>query len=110
MNERELLFRISNIVNGPISFPQAVEQITRLLEREACVIGLFFDYPEGGKQSLCTVELRDGGEHLGTLTLVFASNHAPGAFERRIADFVGVQLSLLVARKAAFRAPDAPEA
>jgi AmiR/NasT family two-component response regulator len=35
MTENEVLFQISNIVNQGASYPQAVEQIAHLLEREA---------------------------------------------------------------------------
>jgi hypothetical protein len=35
MSEREILFRISNIVNGFLTFAQAVERIGLLLDRAA---------------------------------------------------------------------------
>jgi hypothetical protein len=98
MNERKLLFRISNIVNGPISIPQAAEQIARLLEREAGGRGLFFDYPDDGRESYYTVELQDGGEHFGKLTMVFVSDQTHAEFQRRIANFVGEQLGMLMAQ------------
>ena len=73
MNELELLFQISNIVNGPVSFAQAREQIARLLERE---VGVH------------TVE-RDGGEHLTS---------GQREFQQRLAEFVGEQLGMLAVR------------
>jgi hypothetical protein len=108
MTENELLFHISNIVNGRVSFPQAVEQIAILLEREVHGKGLFieqsdapvkllesFDQPY---RSLYTVDLRDGGDALGKLTLCFASHHFEGPFQQRLADFVGEQLGMLLYR------------
>jgi GAF domain-containing protein len=108
MTENELLFHISNIVNGRVSFPQAVEQIAILLEREAYGKGLFveqsdapvkllesFDQPY---RSLYSVDLRDGGEALGKVTLCFASDHFDGPFQQRLADFVGEQLGMLLYR------------
>jgi hypothetical protein len=108
MTENELLFRISAIVTGRTSFPQAGEQIAILLEREAHGKGLFieqltavqllesFDQPY---RSLYSVDLRDGGEALGKVTLCFASDHFEGALQQRLADFVGEQLGMLLTRE-----------
>jgi len=87
MNESEILFQISNIVNGPLSFPQAVEQISQLLERVQPLNS--FDQPP---RSLYSVDLRDGRETLATLR--FASHQFP----QRLADFIGEQLGMLLAR------------
>jgi hypothetical protein len=110
MTENEVLFQISNIVNGHFSFPQAVDQIARLLEREANGKGLViegdgapdpvkllesFDHPY---RSLYTVDLRDGGETLKKVTLSIASDYFEGARQQHLADFVGEQLGMLLAR------------
>src|SRR5260370_28571158 len=103
MNERELLFQISNIVNGPVSFGQAVEQIARLLERDAGGKGLFLDDPDvdglldSFEGTVYTMELRAGDGSLGKLTVVFASDEMQGEFSR-LAEFLGEQLGMLVAR------------
>jgi uncharacterized small protein (DUF1192 family) len=65
MTEREVLFQISNIVNGPLSFSQVVEQIALLLDS--------FDQPH---RSLYSDDLRTSP----------------------LADFVGEQLGMLLAR------------
>jgi hypothetical protein len=87
MTENEVLFQISNIVNGRVSFTQAVERISVLLAREA-----------DGKLLTIDVELRDGGEILGKAPLCFASDRFEGALRQRLADFVGQQLGMLLAR------------
>jgi uncharacterized small protein (DUF1192 family) len=111
MTENEVLFQISNIVNGHLSFPQAVEQIALLLEREVNGKSLIIEEPDRPNdavkllesfdqpyRSLYSVDLRDGRETLGKATLCFASGHFQGAFPQRLADFVGQQLSMLLAR------------
>jgi uncharacterized small protein (DUF1192 family) len=111
MTQSELLFQISNIVNGPRSFSQAVEQIALLLEREVNGKSPIIeepDRPNGAAKlldsfdlpyrSLYSVDLRNGGETLGKATLCFASDHFQGAFPQRVADFVGEQLGMLLAR------------
>jgi hypothetical protein len=111
MTESELLFQISNIVNGPLTFPQAADRIKLLLTNEAhCRTFLIeppgrpsdaakllesFDQPY---RSLYSVDLLDGVEVLGRATLCFASNHFLGALPQRLADFVGQQLGMLLAR------------
>jgi hypothetical protein len=111
MTETELLLRISNIVNGHLSFPHSVDQIALLLKREASGKSIVieaadrpsdavkllesFDQPY---RSLYTVALRDGGEILGKATLCFASDHFQGGLPQRVADFVGEQLGMLLAR------------
>src|SRR5271165_2371503 len=104
MTESEVLFQISNIVNQGASFPQAVDQIALLLEREAGGKALFvddsgsdvvklldsFDHPY---RSLYSVDVLDR-----KLTLAFASDHFQGADHQRLAEFVGDQLSMLLAR------------
>jgi ANTAR domain len=111
MTENEVLFQISRIVNGPLSFPLAVEKITLLLKREARAKALILENPERPDEaaqlldtfdqpyrSLYTVDLRDGGETLGRATLCFASDRFQGALPQRLADFVGEQLGMLLAR------------
>jgi hypothetical protein len=108
MTESELLFQISNIVNGRHSFAQAIEQISSLLEREAGGKALIFNETTDAVElldsfdlpyrSLYSVSLRDGGETLGKATLCFASEHFQGDLPRRLADFVGEQLGMLLAR------------
>jgi hypothetical protein len=108
MTETEILFHISNIVNGPHSFPQAVEQIALLLERGAGGSGLFLDQSadvvrlldsfDQPYRSLYSVDLRDGGVSLGKASLCFASDHFQGSLPQRLADFVGEQLGMLLAR------------
>ena len=110
MTETELIFQISTIVNGRFSFAQATAQIGLLLERECGGKGLFIDN-EGAPdavdlldsfdqpyRSLYSVDLRDGGERLGKVTLCFASDHFQGALPQRLADFIGEQLGMLLAR------------
>ena len=108
MTENEVLFQISNIVNGRVSFTQAVEQIAVLLAREANgkLLTLensadavrMLDSLDQAYRSLYSVELRDGGETLGNATLCFASDRFEGAMQQRLADFVGEQLGMLLAR------------
>lgn len=111
MTENEVLFQISNIVNGPLTFLQAVEQIALLLEREAHGKSLIIEDLDGSNnavkllesfdqpyRSLYSVNLRDGGDTLGKATLCFASDHFQGAFPQRLSDFVGEQLGMLLAR------------
>jgi hypothetical protein len=105
MTENEVLFQISNIVNQGASFPQAVEQIARLLEREAGGKALFVDGPgspdvarlldsfEYPYRSLYSVGAGDLN-----LTLAFASDHFQGAYHQRLSDFVGKQLGMLLDR------------
>lgn len=109
MTENEVLFQISNIVNGHLSFSQAVEQIGQLLEREANAKALIIEHPGAPDpvallesfpepyRSLYSVDLRDGGESLGKATLCFASGHFQGSLQR-LADFVGEQLGMLLVR------------
>ena len=54
-----------------------------------------FDQPY---RSLYSVDLRDGGEILGKATLCFASDQHQGALNQRLADFIGEQLGMLLAR------------
>jgi len=111
MTENEVLFKISNIVNGHLSFSQAVEQITLLLEREVNGESLIIEEPDRPNdavklldsfdlpyRSLYSVNLRNGGETLGKATLCFAAGHFQGAFPQRLADFVGEQLGMLLVR------------
>lgn len=111
MTENEVLFQISNIVNGHLSFSQAIDQIALLLKREANAKSLLIedpDHPSGAAmlldsfdqpyRSLYSVDLRDGGEILGKATLCFASDRHQSALNRRLADFVGEQLGMLLAR------------
>jgi len=44
------------------------------------------------------VEMRAGDVVLGTATLCFASDRVQGAFEQRLANFVGQQLGMLLIR------------
>jgi GAF domain-containing protein len=108
MTENEVLFQISNIVTGRLSFPQAVGQIALLLEREVNGKMLTIDYPDEAVKllesidqpyrSMYSVALRDGGETLGTATLCFAADHFQGTLPQRLAGFVGEQLGMLLAR------------
>jgi GAF domain-containing protein len=109
MTETEVLFQISNIVNGRLSFSYAVEQIALLLEREAEGKALLIDQLNGDPvklldslsqpyRALYTVDLRDGGETLGKATLCFASDELLGTVPQRLAGFVGEQLGMLLAR------------
>jgi hypothetical protein len=114
MNESEVLFQISHIVNGHNSFSQAVEQVALLLEREADGKALFIEHPDYAAKapdilelfdsfdqpyrSLYVVDLRDGGKTLGKATLCFAANQFHGTFPQRLADFVGEQLGMLLVR------------
>ena len=105
MTENEVLFQISNIVNGSAPFHQAVDQIALLLEREASGKAIFIDHPD----SPDVVKLLDSFDHPyrsfysvkagdQKLTLAFASDRFQGAFHQRLADFVGEQLGMLLAR------------
>jgi hypothetical protein len=110
MTENDVLFHISNLVNGPLSFSQAANQISHLLEREANGKALIIecpDAPDAAKlldsfdqpyRSLYSVDLRDGGKKLGKVTLCFASDHFQGSLPQRLSDFVGEQLGMLLAR------------
>jgi hypothetical protein len=110
MTENEVLFQISNIVNGHVSFPQAVEQIALLLKREASGKAIIIDHPDAPDavkllesfdqpyRSLYSVDLRDGGDSLGKITLCFASDRFQGALPQRLSDFVGEQLGMLLTR------------
>jgi hypothetical protein len=111
MTESELLFQISNIVNGHLPFPQAIEQIALLLEREANAKTLVIEEPDRPSgavmlldsfdqpyRSLYSVDLRDGGEVLGKATLCFASSQHQSAQNQRLADFIGEQLGMMLAR------------
>ncbi|HVO96640.1 MAG TPA: ANTAR domain-containing protein [Bryobacteraceae bacterium] len=108
MTEQDVLFRISEIVNGRQDFLHAMEQIALLLERAFGGKGVFLDHAPDAFQrleslpqpyrSLYTVDLRDAGRSLGKLTLLFASGSFQGDAPRRIADFVGEQLGMLLAR------------
>lgn len=110
MTETEVLFQISEIVNGPHFFPQALDRIALLLEREAGGRALFVDQPGAPDavrllesidlpyRSLYSVDLRDGGQTLGKLALCFASDRFQGAFPQRVSEFVGEQLGMLLAR------------
>jgi GAF domain-containing protein len=108
MTENEVLFKISNIVNGRVSFTQAMEQIGGLLTSEANGKLLTLENSDEAVRmleslnqpyrSLYSVELRDGGETLGKATLCFASHRFEGGLQQRLADFVGEQLGMLLAR------------
>jgi DNA-binding transcriptional MerR regulator len=110
MTESEVLFQISNIVNGHLSFSRVQEQITLLLEKEACGKGVFIDStvaPNAAMlldsfshpyRSLFTVDLRDAGVSLGKITLLFASDKFQGSLPQRLSTFVGEQLGMLLAR------------
>jgi len=114
MTENEVLFEISAIVNGRATLPQAVDQISALLAREANGKGLFidqftdqadasapvqllesFDHPY---RSLYSADLRDSGDVIGKITLCFASADFNGQFQQRLADFLGQQLGMLLVR------------
>jgi GAF domain-containing protein len=106
MTEKEVLFQISHLVNGDLSFPRAVEQIAILLERERMAKAVIFGTPDPVSvlgsfrnlyRSLYRVELRDRGESLGQVTICFASDSRLPSFEH-LADFVGEQLGMLLAR------------
>ena len=90
MTENEVLLQISRIVNGGLSFKRAVEQIGLLLGSDSC------DEPA---RSFHCVELRDGGETLGTATLCFTSDRFEGALRQRLMDFLGEQLGMLLTRE-----------
>jgi hypothetical protein len=94
MTESEVLFQISGIVNGRFSFAQAVEQIHSLLEREENGLDAF-NQPY---RSLYNVDLRAGGEILGTAALCFAADYSQGELPQRLANFVGDQLGMLLVR------------
>jgi len=83
MTENEVLFQISSIVNQGASFPQAVEQIALLLEREA-----------NGKAVLV-----DGSGAANIVRLLDAFDHPyRSLYHRRLADFVAEQLGMLLVR------------
>ena len=114
MTENEVLFQISNLANGHLSFAQAVEHIALLLECEAEGKGLLihlsdqstdasdilrlFDSFDQPYRSLYIVDLLDSGKTLGKVTVCFASSRFHGLVGQRLADFVGQQLGLLLAR------------
>lgn len=83
MTENEVLFEMSRIVNGHLTYPQAVEQIELLLDREA---------PAESPKSRQSIQLRAAGESLGQVVLSLAPNQA------HLAAFIGEQLGMLLAR------------
>jgi hypothetical protein len=114
MTETELLFQISTLVNGHMSFRQAVEQAGLLLKREANCKSLIIEYSgepaptvdilrlfdtfDQAYRSLYVVDLRPGGEILGKATFCFASDDFHGELPKRLSDFVGEQLGMMLAR------------
>jgi len=105
MNEATILSHISNIVTGTVTFPQAIQQIAILLEREADGKGIFIEQSAAAKllesfdqpyRSLYSVDLLDGGEVLGKITLCFAADHFAAPLHKRLAEFVGQQLGMLL--------------
>ncbi len=111
MTENEVLFQISNLVNGRLSFEQALEKnrfpATTGGQWERAFSSKDQTPPDAAKvldtfqqpyRSLYTVELRDGGEALGKVTLCFVSERFLGTLPQRLSEFVGEQLGMLLAR------------
>jgi hypothetical protein len=114
MSEQEILLRISNIVNGFVTFAQAVVRIRLLLEHAAGAKALIIKIPgrsvsaqgpanlldslDQAYRSLYTVDLRLGSKILGSATLCFATDRCQGALPERLANFVGEQLGMLLGR------------
>jgi hypothetical protein len=110
MTESEVLFQISNIVDGHLSFAFAQEQIALLLEKQVGGKGVFINdsgMPDAARlldsfsqpyRSMFTVDLRDAGESVGKVTLLFASDRFQGSLPQRLSIFVGEQLGMLLAR------------
>jgi hypothetical protein len=118
VNEKQILFDIRKISIRSASFPEAVEELSALLERGlGGVVRLiavldnnsgegpsiashaerFFDETEGlPYRSLYTVSLRANGRELGKLVAFFASGCSHQGVAQRLANFSGEQLGMLL--------------
>jgi hypothetical protein len=95
MQEAEILFRISQIVSTTDNFSRAVEQIRSLLElvlgAQALRLELSGTSLEPRLRSPTTAPLRAGGIELGKLLV-------QGAVPRRVCNYLGEQLGMLLER------------
>jgi ANTAR domain len=111
MKEAEILFRISQIVNATDSFTGAVEQIRSLLGlalgTQALTLLGTGDLPgrassKGGvlgpHAEEFLVPLRAGGKELGKLIACYASPVFHADVPRRVSNYVGEQLGMLLER------------
>jgi hypothetical protein len=105
MTEDKILFQVSDIVSAAKNFSGAVEKIRALLERAlgggAFAIELpeqFFETPDLPHPSVYLVPLRSSGREVGKLIAYFASSDFHGAAPRRISNYVGQQLGMLLER------------
>jgi hypothetical protein len=120
VNEKQILFDIRKISSKSASFPEAVKELSALLERGlggvVRLIGVpdnnsdegpsiashaerFFDETEGlTYRSLYTVSLRANGRGLGKVVAFFASGCSHQGVAQRLANFSGEQLGLLLER------------
>jgi GAF domain-containing protein len=118
--EQSILLQISRIANSHRNFHRAVERIAAVLEREADGKAFMVELPgaepngsllttsadiqdflasiESPYRSLFYVPLRDGGEEIGKLIACFASDKFQGDLPRRLAEFAGEQIGMLLAR------------
>lgn len=120
MNEKELLFVISRIATQSDSFPEAVERIGNLFERElggqglivreretslagagsiASTAELFFEETAHlPSRSLYTVALRANGKELGRIVAFFACDEPAKGMRQRLTNFAGEQLGTMLDR------------
>jgi hypothetical protein len=118
--EQSILLQISRIASSHRNFHRAVERIAAVLQREADGKAFIVELPRGEPaasllttsaeiqdflasidlryRSLFYVPLRDGGEEIGKLIACFASDKFQGDLPRRLAEFAGEQLGMLLAR------------
>ena len=123
MQETEVLFQVSQIVSATDSFASAVEQIRSLLElalgAQALTLLGTSDLPDRASskgdvvtphveeflesldlpyRSLYSVPLRAGGKELGKLIACYASPEFHADAPRRVSNYVGEQLGMLLER------------
>jgi hypothetical protein len=118
--EQSILLQISRIASSHTNFNRAVERIAAVLEREADGKAFIVELPgaepngsllttsaeiqdflasiDSPYRSLFYVPLRDGGEEIGKLIACFASDEFQKDLPRRLAEFAGEQLGMLLAR------------
>ena len=123
MKEAEILFQVSQIVSTTNSFTSAVKQIRGLLElalgAQALTLLGASDWPGRASskvdavtpqveeflesldlpyRSLYSVPLRAGGKELGKLIACYASPEFHADIPRRVSNYVGQQLGMLLER------------
>jgi ANTAR domain len=114
VTEKQILFKISQIVGKSTNFSKAVTELNASLEDalggRVLLLGMpdksvaeyaeqFFDRSVGlPYRSVYTVVLRAGGRELGKLAAFFALGCLQEGMTQRLANFAGEQLGMLVER------------